>query len=270
MDFRLTDEQRMLKAMVRELAQRELKPRAAEWEKTGEFPWDNMRKLAQVGVVGLTIPVEYGGGGGNLLDAVLAMEEVAQACYITAMALLGEVGMQTQSIVHYGREEHKRKYLPRIAKGEAMCAICMTEPDAGSDVAAIKTNAVLDGDHYIVNGTKRFISRGDVAEIFIVYTRFDSIPGTAGIGALLIEKGMPGFYLGDRDQTMAGEYLYELIFDNCRVPQDNVLVKEHGFRKMMSAFNGQRCLNGTICLGIAQAAFDEAARYAMQRKQFGQ
>lgn len=270
MNFQLTDEQRLLKQTVREIAQKEIKPRAAAVEASGEFPWENMRALARAGIVGLTIPVAYEGQGGTLFDAVLAMEEVAQACYITSMALLGEIGVQSQVIAHYATEAQKERILPRVARGEWMLAICMTEPDHGSDVANLRTNAVRDGDHYVVSGRKMLISRADVAEVFVTYTRFDGVPGHKGVGAILIDRGTPGLVVTERYATLGGEYLFGVAFENCRVPADHVLVREDGFKTMMSAFNGQRCLNATITLGQAQAAFDEALRYVQERKQFGQ
>ncbi|MBI4504748.1 MAG: acyl-CoA dehydrogenase family protein [Chloroflexi bacterium] len=270
MNFQLTEEQRLLKQTVRDIAQKEIKPRAAEVEASGEFPWANMRALARAGVVGLTIPVEFEGQGGTLFDAVLALDEVAQACYVTAMALLGEIGVQSQVIAHYASPAQKERILPRVARGEWMLAICMTEPDHGSDVGSLRTNAVRDGDHYVVSGRKMLISRADVAEVFVTYTRFDGVPGHKGVGAMLIDRGTPGLEVTERYATLGGEYLFGVAFEGCRVPADHVLVKEDGFKKMMSAFNGQRCLNAAITLGQAQAAFDEALRYAQDRKQFGQ
>lgn len=270
MNFQLTEEQRLLKQTVREIAQKEIKPHAAEVEASGAFPWANMRALARAGVVGLTIPVEYEGQGGTLFDAVLAIDEVAQACYVTAMALLGEIGVQSQVIAHYASPAQKERILPRVARGEWMLAICMTEPDHGSDVGSLRTNAVRDGDHYVVSGRKMLISRADVAEVFVTYTRFDGIPGHKGVGAMLIDRGTPGLEVTERYATLGGEYLFGVAFEGCRVPADHVLVKEDGFKKMMSAFNGQRCLNAAITLGQAQAAFDEALRYAQDHKQFGQ
>ena len=269
MDFQLSEEQQALKALVHEVAQKELKPRAREWDRTHEFPWASIEKLAAVGVMGLTIPEEYGGLGGSWFEAVLAIEEIARACYHTAMAALGELGVQTQAIVHYGSPAQKQKYLPGVAAGRTICAICMTEPEAGSDTGAITTRAVEDGDAYVVNGSKVLISRADVADVFVTYVRFGDVPGTKGVGAILIERDTPGLRVDAGEETLGGERLFSVFFDDCRVPSDNVLVKEQGFKKMMTAFNGQRCLNAAITLGQAQGAFDEALAYARERKQFG-
>ena len=269
MDFRLTEDQQALQALVREVSQKELKPLAPRWDETHEFPWASIRKLAEVGVMGLTIPEEYGGLGGSWMEATLAIEEIARACYQTAMAVLGEFGVQSQAIVHYGTPEQQRRYLPGVAEGTTILAICMTEPEAGSDAGAIRTRAVEDGDGYRVQGNKVLISRADVADVFLTYVRFGDVPGSKGVGAVLIDKGTPGLVVDAGEETLGGERLFSVFFDDCRIPAENVLVKEDGFKKMMSAFNGQRCLNAAITLGQAQGAFDEALAYARERKQFG-
>jgi alkylation response protein AidB-like acyl-CoA dehydrogenase len=270
MDFQLTSAQRDLQALVREIAQKRLKPLATRWDRSHEFPWDSIRILAQAGVLGLTIPERYGGAGGSWFEAVLAIEEVATACYQTAMAVLGELGVQTQVLVHYGSDAHKARYLPAIASGELICAICMTEPDAGSDVGALQTRAAAVDGGYVVNGSKILISRADVAGVFVTFVRFGEVPGSRGIGAVLIDRDTPGLEIGPGDETLGGELLFPVYFHDLHVSEDAVLVKEHGFRKLMSAFNGQRCLNAAISLGQAQGAFDEALSYVQGRQQFGQ
>ncbi len=269
MDFQLTEDQRALKTLVHEVAQKELKPLAREWDRTHEFPHASIRKLAEVGVMGLTIPEEFGGHGGSWMEAVLAIEEIARACYHTAMAVLGEFGVQTQAIVHYGTEAQKLRYLPRVASGDLICAICMTEPDTGSDVGAIQTRAQPTEDGFVINGSKALISRADVAGVFLTYVRFGETPGSRGVGAVLVDRDARGLRVGPGEETLGGEQLFPVYFDNCWVPRENVLVQEQGFKKMMSAFNGQRCLNAAITLGQAQGAFDEALRYAKERRQFG-
>ena len=270
MDFQLSPQQRDLQDLVRSVPQKELKPLATRWDRSHEFPWDSMKILAQVGVLGLTVPQAYGGLGASWFEAVLAIEEIARACYQTAMAALGELGVQTQAIVHYGSEAHKRRYLPAIARGELICAICMTEPDAGSDVGAIVTRAVEDADGYVVNGGKVLISRADVAGVFLTFVRFDTAPGSRGVGAVLIDRDTPGLEIGPGEETLGGELLFPVYYRDVRVPSEAVLVKEQGFRKLMTAFNGQRCLNAAISLGQAQGAFNEALSYVDKRKQFGQ
>jgi alkylation response protein AidB-like acyl-CoA dehydrogenase len=270
MDFQLSPQQRDLQDLVRSVSQKELKPLATRWDRSHEFPWDSMKILAQVGVLGLTVPQAYGGLGASWFEAVLAIEEIARACYQTAMAALGELGVQTQAIVHYGSEAHKQRYLPAIARGELICAICMTEPDAGSDVGAIVTRAVADADGYVVNGGKVLISRADVAGVFLTFVRFDTAPGSRGVGAVLIDRDTPGLEIGPGEETLGGELLFPVYYRDVRLPSEAVLVKEQGFRKLMTAFNGQRCLNAAISLGQAQGAFNEALSYVDKRKQFGQ
>jgi alkylation response protein AidB-like acyl-CoA dehydrogenase len=271
MDFQLTPEQRELQSLVRSIAHNELEPLATRWDRTHEFPWDSMHALARAGVLGLTIPEQYGGIGGSWFEAVLAIEEVARVCYQTAMAALGELGVQTQAIVHYGTDAHKQRYLPAVARGELICAICMTEPDAGSDVGAIQTRAAAtDGGGYALNGSKVLISRADVAGVFLVFVRFGETPGSQGVGAVLVDRDSPGLEIGPGEETLGGELLFPVYFRDVHVSPDAVLVKDNGFRKLMSAFNGQRCLNAAISLGQAQGAFDEALAYVQARRQFGQ
>ena len=270
MNFQLTPEQRDIQQLVRSVAQRELLPLAARWDRTHEFPWDSMRILAQAGILGLTIPEQYGGVGKSWFEAVLAIEEISRACYQTAMAALGELGVQTQAIVHYGSEVHKQRYLPAVASGELVCAICMTEPDAGSDVGAIQTRADEVADGYVLNGSKVLISRADVAGVFLTFVRFGEAPGSRGVGAVLIDRDAPGLDIGPGEETLGGELLFPVYFRDVHVAKEAVLVKERGFAKLMSAFNGQRCLNAAISLGQAQGAFDLAAAYVQGRRQFGQ
>jgi alkylation response protein AidB-like acyl-CoA dehydrogenase len=270
MDFQLSPEQRDLQALVHTIAGNELQPLVSRWDRSHEFPWDSINVLARAGVLGLTIPEQYGGVGRGWFEAVLAIEEVARVCYQTAMAVLGELGVQTQVIVHYGTEAHKQRYLPGIARGELICAICMTEPDAGSDVGAIETRAIEADGGYVINGSKVLISRADVAGVFVTFVRFGDTPGSRGVGAVLIDRDTPGLEIGPGEETLGGELLFPVYFRDLRLEEDAVLVNEHGFRKLMSAFNGQRCLNAAISLGQAHGAFDAALTYVQARRQFGQ
>ena len=268
MDFDLTPDQRELEALARRVAT-EFRARAEELQTSGEFPWANMKRLGELGLLGVTIPEEYGGTGGNLMDAVIVLEQLAQGCYITAMAVLGEIGVQSQVLLHYASDTIKKRFLPGVVSGEKVLAICISEPEAGSDAGNMSTNAVKVEGGFKINGGKVWISRADVADLFILYTRFEGVPGSAGVGAVVVERGVPGFTVGRLDTTMAGESLGQLFFDDCFVPDENLLVRKDGFKAMMSAFNGQRCLNSAICLGLAQGALDEAVSYAKQRRQFG-
>jgi alkylation response protein AidB-like acyl-CoA dehydrogenase len=271
MNFRLTDEQRMLRRTIRDLAEKELKPRAAEWDRSGQLPWDNIRRLAEIGVTGLTIPVEYGGAGQSLLEGVFAIEEIARACPNTALALISGIGVVSLAVVQYGSEAQKRKYLPPIAAGTAVSAICMTEPTAGSATSRVETNATRRGDGYVVTGRKCMISRGGLADYYLAVCRFENKPGLDGVGAVILDRGTPGLSFGKAEDTLGfrGVPATDMIMEECPIPADNVLVGAGGFKKMMTAFNAQRCLNPAISLGIAQAALEESLAYAQKRELYG-
>jgi alkylation response protein AidB-like acyl-CoA dehydrogenase len=266
--LKLSEEQRRMVASVRALAQAEFKPRAVKWL-DGTFPWENMRALAELGVLGMAVPEEFGGLGATVLDTALVLEEIAKVCYVTAMAALGEVGVQTRIIATYAPETIKRQILPGICAGTHMLAICMTEPDAGTDVAKYRTNADIHGDRLVLNGVKTLISRADEAAMFVVFSRIDRVPGREGIGCVLVPRDTPGFAVTGRYHTMGGEYLHEVRFTDCELPHDHLVVRDDGFRRLLSAFNTQRCLNPSISLGLAEGAFDESVRYLRNRAAFG-
>jgi len=263
----LSDEQRRFVQTVRDLAQSEFRPRALQFM-DGSFPWENMRALAGLGVLGMAVPEEYGGLGLGGFDTALVLEEIAKACYVTAMAVLGEVGVQTRIIATYAPEAIKQRILPAVCSGECLLAICMTEPDAGTDVASYKTNVDRVGNRLRINGVKTLISRAEEAGMFVVFTRIDKKPGREGIGCVLVEKGTPGFTVTGTYHTMGGENLHEIRFEDCELPPEN-LVLEDGFRKLLNAFNTQRCLNPSISLGLAEGALEEAVKYVKERHAFG-
>ncbi|HKA38995.1 MAG TPA: acyl-CoA dehydrogenase family protein [Burkholderiales bacterium] len=268
MDFHLSEEQRGMVRTVRELTQDKFKPNALKYM-DGSFPWDNIRDLAKIGVLGMAVPEEYGGLGLPVLDTALVLEEIAKGCYVTAMAVLGEVGVQTKIIDAYAPDKIKRRLLPGVCTGDVILAICMTEPHAGTDVASYRTNADIVGDKLVLNGVKTLISRVDEAQAFVVFSRVNKQPGREGIGCVLIERGTPGFACTARYHTMGGENLAEIQFQNCELPLENLVIREDGFRKLLSAFNTQRCLNPSISLGLAEGAFEEAVKYARSRTAFG-
>src|SRR6266705_2934273 len=235
----------------------------------GTFPFDNMHALAELGVLGMAVPEEYGGLGLGVFDTALVLEEIAKACYVTAMAVLGEVGVQTRIIATYAPEAIKQRILPAVCSGECLLAICMTEPDAGTDVANYQTNVDHVGNRLRLNGVKTLISRAGEAGMFVVFTRIDKKPGRDGIGCVLVEKGAPGFSVTATYHTMGGENLHEIRFEDCLLPPENLVLREDGFRKLLSAFNTQRCLNPSISLGLAEGALEEAVRYVKDRKAFG-
>ena len=268
MDFTLTEEQASMVRTVRALVDERIRPRA-QAHMDGSFPWDNIRALAEIGVLGMAVPEAYGGMEMPVLETALVLEEIAKGCYPTAMAVLGEVGTQTRVIATYAPESIKRRILPAVVTGDCILAICMTEPHAGTDVAAYTTNAEFDGDRVRINGTKTLISRAEEAGMFVVFTRVDGRPGREGIGCVLVEKDAPGLSLIGKFHTMGGENLHEVRFEDCEVPAENLVLQEDGFRKLLSAFNTQRCLNPSISLGLAEGALEESLSYMREREAFG-
>jgi alkylation response protein AidB-like acyl-CoA dehydrogenase len=267
MDFQINAQQREMIASVRSLAQTEFKAKAMRWM-DGTFPWENMKKLADLGVLGMSVPEEYGGLGLPILDTALILEEIAKVDYVTAMAVLGEAGVQTRVIARYAPASIRERILPAVVSGNCMLAVCMTEPHAGTDVANYRTNARIVGDRVILKGTKTLISRAREAGMFVVFTRVDGKPGREGIGCVLLEPDTQGFAVTGTYHTMGGENLHEIQFDDCELPLENLVIREDGFRKLLSAFNTQRCLNPSISLGLAEGAFDEAVNYARERTVF--
>jgi alkylation response protein AidB-like acyl-CoA dehydrogenase len=267
MEFKIGTEQREMIAAVRQLAQNEFKQDAPKWM-DGTFPWPNIKKLAGLGVLGMSVPEEYGGLGLSILDSALILEEIAKVDYVTAMAVLGEAGVQTRVISHYAPKAIKERILPRVISGDCILSICMTEPHAGTDVANYRTNTKRHGNHLVLNGTKTLISRAEEAGMFVVFTRVDGKAGREGIGCVLVEKGTPGLSVTGTYHTMGGENLHEVQFNDCELPPENLVIETDGFKKLLTAFNTQRCLNPSISLGLAEGAFDEAVRYVNDRKLF--
>ncbi|MFA5078671.1 MAG: acyl-CoA dehydrogenase family protein [Dehalococcoidia bacterium] len=272
MDFQLTEEQLMLKKLAHDLAEKEFRKKAAEWESKGEhMPEEDVKKLADLGLLGLPLPVKYGGQGRTAFEALLAIEELARVSIMAAGPVFESSVGPVRVIEQFGTEEQKQKYIPAVCRGECLIAVGMTEPEAGSALTDLSTRAVLHGDHYVVNGMKRFITGGGRSDVYVVYVRLSDQKGAKGIGGLLIEKGTPGFTFGKQEQFMGfrGMPSCDLIFEDCRVPRENLVIKEGEFRKLITAFDLERCGNATMCLGIAQGALEEAISYSQQRKQWG-
>jgi alkylation response protein AidB-like acyl-CoA dehydrogenase len=267
-NFELTQDQRAMVSTVRELSQDLLKPNCLKYM-DGTFPWDNMRALAKIGVLGMAVPEQYGGLGLPVLDTAIVLEEIAKGCYVTAMAVMGEVGVQCKILDNFAPESIKRRLLPGVCTADTILAVCMTEPHAGTDVANYRTNTDIVGDKLVMNGVKTLISRVDEAQAFVVFSRINKTPGREGIGCVMIERGTPGFECTARYHTMGGENLAEIQFNNCELPLENLIIKEDGFRKLLNAFNTQRCLNPSVSLGLAEGAFEEAVKYARDRTAFG-
>ena len=230
MDFQLTGQQQRMVATVRELAQGEFKANALKYM-DGTFPWENMKKLAEIGVLGMSVPEEYGGLGLPVFDTALLLEEIAKTCYVTAMATLGEAGVQTRVIATYAPSAIRERILPKVVSGDCILAVCMTEPHAGTDVANYRTNAVIKGDRVILNGTKTLISRAREAGMFVIFTRIDGKPGREGIGCVLLEPDTPGFEVTGTYHTMGGENLHEIQFNDCELPLENLVIREDGFQE---------------------------------------
>src|ERR1700757_5450455 len=268
MDFQLSEQQRRMVAAVRDLAQGEFKANAPKYM-DGTFPWENMKKLADIGVLGMSVPEEYGGLGLPVFDTALVLEEIAKTCYVTAMATLGEAGVQTRVIATYAPDTIRAKILPKVVSGDCILAVCMTEPHAGTDVANYRTNAVIRGDRVVLNGTKTLISRAREAGMFVIFTRIDGRPGREGIGCVLLEPDTAGFEVTGTYHTMGGENLHEIQFNDCEFPLESLVIRDDGFRKLLTAFNTQRCLNPSISLGLAEGAFGKGVNYVRERTVFG-
>ncbi|MFC1976854.1 acyl-CoA dehydrogenase family protein [Chloroflexota bacterium] len=270
MDFNLTDEQQKMVNLARDLAEKEFKDKAARWDQKAEYPYENVEKLVDAGFCGMTIPEEYGGPGRPIIDAVLVVEEVAKVCGVTARIVvetnMGAIG----AIMAYGERHHKSKYAPYVLRGDKPC-IAISEPEAGTAATDMKTTAVLEKDNYIVNGVKHWITGGGISFTNLVFARIFQNGEDRGIGGVLVDKGTPGFRFGKVEDAMGlrGIPETELIFEDCRIPSDNLLVVKDGFKRLMSAYNGQRVGAATVALGIASGAFDLAVKYSQVREQFG-
>ena len=271
MNYYLTEEQKMIKQLARQIAEERIKPVREHYDRTGEFPWEIVEVLAKSDMFRVFIPEEYDGLGGGVFEMALVTEELSRVCGGIALAFAG-TALGAYPIILFGSEEQKRHYLPDIAAGKRLAAFALTEPDAGSDAAAVKTKAIKEQDHYIINGTKQWITNGGEAEIYTVFALTRPERGTRGISALIVEKGTEGFDFGKKENKMGirGSTTRELIFQNCRVPADNLLGKEGlGFVIAMRTFDISRPGVAAQAVGIAQGAYEEAAKYAKERKQFG-
>ncbi len=272
MDFDFPEENIEIYEEVRRFCEEELRPRAKEVAEKGEFPWENVRAMAEMDLWGIPVPEEYGGAGMTWLDWAIIGEMISNACTSTG-AIFAAHYLAEYPLLAFGTEEQKEKYLRPLASGEKIGAFILTEPGAGSDAGSVKTKAERDGDVYRLTGTKVFCSNGGEAEIFIVIANVDPERGARGLTAFIVEKGTPGFRLGKEDKKMAFGALSnpELIFEEAEVPAENVLYREKGgFRVAMETLSVGRIGMAVGAVGLAQAAFDEAVRYAQEREQFGQ
>ena len=272
MNFGLTREQELVRQMVREFAVNEVKPIAAEIDETERFPMENVKKMAELGMMGIPFPKELGGAGGDVLSYIISVEELSKVCGTTGVILSAHTSLCASLIYENGTPAQKEKYLVPLAKGEKIGAFGLTEPGAGTDAAGQQTTAVLDGDNYILNGSKIFITNGGVADTFIVFAMTDKSQGTRGISAFIVEKGFPGFSIGKKEDKLGirASSTTELIFENCVVPKENLIGKEgKGFGIAMKTLDGGRIGIAAQALGIAEGAYEEAVKYMKERKQFG-
>ena len=269
--FRLTEDQELFRKEWRRLFEDKFTERAAEIDRTGEFPWDNYETLRSAGLLGLNIPEEHGGGGADAVTHCLLVEEVARVCASTS--LIPAVNkLATLPILFVGTEEQRARFLPPIADGRTMASYCLTEPGSGSDAAGMSSRAVRDGDHYVLNGTKRFITGGGISKVYIYYTVTDPDAGSRGITAFVLEDSMPGFQVGKHEDKLGvrGSPTTEIICQDVRVPVENRLGEEgQGFPLALRALDHSRVTIGAQAVGIAQGALDYARGYIEERRQFG-
>jgi alkylation response protein AidB-like acyl-CoA dehydrogenase len=272
MEYFLTDEQKMVRDLARQVADEKIRPVAAQYDESGEFPWEIMQTLAEMDFFRIYIDAEYGGLGLGVMGLVLVTEELSKACGGIVLGLAG-TALGTMPVLLSGSDEQKKKYLPDLASGKKLAAFGLTEPEAGSDVTLMKTTAKKDGDFYVLNGVKHFITNGGVAKIYTIIATTDPSKGSRGASAFLIEEGTPGFSYGKKEEKMGirASATCELIFEDCRVPKENLLGKEgQGFPIAIRTLDRTRPGVAAQALGIAQGALDHALNYARKRVQFGQ
>jgi len=272
MDFGLTKEQELVKQMLEEFVKNEVEPIAAEIDETERFPMETVKQMAKYGMMGMPFPKEFGGSGTDYISYIIAVEELAKACATTSVILSAHTSLCCSPIFEFGTQAQKEKYLPDLLSGRKIGAFGLTEPNAGTDASSQQSIAVKDGDNYILNGSKIFITNGGVADTFVIFSMTDRSKGTKGITAFIIEKGMPGFSIGKLENKMGirGSSTTELIFEDVKVPAENMLGKEgKGFSIAMKTLDGGRIGIGAQALGIAEGALENAISYMKERKQFG-
>ncbi len=272
MEFGFSKTDKLFRQMIREFAEKEVQPLAAEVDEQERFPMETVEKMARLGLMGIPVPTQYGGAGGTKSQYVVAVEELSRVCATTGVVLSAHVSLCCDPIMEFGTEAQKMKYLPKLASGQWIGAFGLTEPNAGTDAAGQQTFAVDGGDCWVLNGTKIFITNANYAHVFIVMAMTDKSQGTRGISAFIVEAGTPGFTIGKKELKMGirGSATAELIFENCRIPKENLLGKVGGgFKVAMMTLDGGRIGIAAQALGIAQGAMDQTVKYTQERKQFG-
>ena len=272
MDFNLSREHQLIRKMMAEFTEKEVKPIAAETDRTCEYPRENIEKLFNLGVMGMCVPKEYGGAGADPLASAICIEELSKQCASTGDIVATHNGLCCDPIMTYGTAEQKVKYLPMLTKGHHVGAFALTEPNAGSDASKGQTEAKLEGDHYVMNGSKIFITNGYVADVFVVFAMTDKSKGTKGISAFIVESSFPGFSVGKHEEKLGlhGSPTAEIVFQDCIVPKENLLgVEGKGFSIAMATLDGGRIGIAAQALGIAEGAMEESINFAKTREQFG-
>jgi len=272
MDFTLSKEHQLARTLFKEFAEKEIKPYAQEIDEEERFPVEALEKMRKYKFMGIPYPKEYGGAGCDTLTYEMCIEEISKVCATTATMLSAHTSLGTWPILKFGTPEQKAKYLPKLCSGEYLGAFALTEPNAGTDASAQQTRAVLEGDHYVLNGNKIFITNAGYADTYIVFAMTDKSKGNHGISAFIVEKNFPGFSVGKKEKKMGirGSSTCELIFENCIVPKENLLGQEgKGFVIAMATLDNGRIGIAAQALGIAEGALDETIKYVKERKQFG-
>jgi hypothetical protein len=269
----LNDEHHAVREMVRDFATREIAPKAAEVDRTARFPIETFKELGKLGLLGLPIGEEYGGGGQDYRAYAIAVEEIARACGSTGLSFAAHVSLGSNPIYLFGTEEQKKRWLPKLTSGEYIGCWALTEPGTGSDASAQKTTAKLVGDHWVINGTKQFITNATDADTAIIMAMTDKSQGRNGISSFVVEKTTPGYHISkvEKKMGMRGSPTASITFEDCKIPKENILGKVgEGYKQALMTLEGGRISIGSLALGIAQAAFDSALSYANQREAFGQ
>jgi alkylation response protein AidB-like acyl-CoA dehydrogenase len=269
--MRLSEKHEKFRKQIRGFAENEIEPKAKEIDEKATFPLENIKKLGEMGIMGMVVPQEYGGTGDDMLSYAIAVEELSRVCGSTGITVAAHNSLAVYPLYLFGNEEQKRKYLAPLAKGEKIGAFGLTEPGAGSDAGGTKTTAVLRGDYYVINGSKCFITNASVAETMVITARTDPAKGTKGISNFILEKGMPGLVVGKKENKMGirGSDTAELHFEDLKVPKENLLGKEgEGFKQFLITLDGGRISIAAMALGIAQGAYEKSLKYAKERVQF--
>ena len=272
MDFSFTEENKLFQKTIREFCEKNIEPISKKIDQEEYFPKDLYKKMGKMGLMGMTVPQKYGGAGIDRISYMIALEEISRFCGSTGITVEAHNSLGVGHIYEHGTEEQRKKYLPKLCSGEGFAAWALTEPNAGSDAASGQTTAVLEKDEWVINGTKQFITTGDIADVTTVMAMTDKSKGTKGISAILVEKDTKGFKVGQLEDKLGlrGSHTAELIFEDCRVPKENLLGEEgKGFTGAMNILDRGRTAIGAMSVGIARGAFEDALEYAKQRQQFG-